>query len=206
MIYAGPASFTLTRSSASVTSLQPADARRLDRAVGATPGDALAGADRAVGFGAAPATQACRVGVEVGDVRALERSSLLVGRRRDPLDHEVEQGAQVRAGFIGTQTKPSPRESVGVHHREVDLSRRRRPRSRNSSEHLVVDLVGRAWAVHLVDHPGRRSRAASAWRRTNQVCGRGPSEASTSRSSRPPSSRARSTSPRSPRGRGCRRC
>ena len=99
--------------------VQVGDGRLLDRAVGATPGDRRALADRAVADSAHRQAPDVGVGVEVGDVR-LQRRPLVVLRRRDPLDHQVEQRLQVGAVLaLGQRGPAGPR--VGVDDRELDL-------------------------------------------------------------------------------------
>ena len=60
-------------------------------------------------------------GVEVGD-QGLEGMALLVGRRRDPLDQQVEEDLQVRAvGDVVGRQGGLPGAGVAVHDRELDL-------------------------------------------------------------------------------------
>ena len=95
------------------------DGRPGDAAVGLAPGDLLAGADRPV---ADPAErQAAEVGrgVEVGDVR-LQRVVGVVLGRRDPLQHQVEQGGEVGSLDPLLERRPAGF-GVGVDDREVDL-------------------------------------------------------------------------------------
>ena len=68
--------------------------RPLDRPVGAAPGDLLRAPDRPLLDAAEREPADVRRGVEVRDER-LERMALLVGRRRDALDDQVEERLEV---------------------------------------------------------------------------------------------------------------
>ena len=95
MISPGPASSALTRSSDSVTNSSDTVARSTvpsarHQATG------LPGPDRAVAHPAERQAPEVRGGVEVGDVRLQRRIGVVLGRR-DPLEHQVEQGRKVLA-------------------------------------------------------------------------------------------------------------
>ena len=74
------------------------DLRALDRAVGAAPGDRLARADGAVAHAAQREPPDVGRGVEVGDER-LQRVVGVVDGRRDALEQQVEQRAEIGAGL-----------------------------------------------------------------------------------------------------------
>ena len=110
----------------------------VDRAVGAAPGDRLAGPDRAVADPAEGEAAEVGGGVEVGDVGLQRRVGVVLGRR-DPLQHQLEQRGEVLALLALGQRCPAGA-GVGVDDRELDL------------------LVGRVEVeeelVDLVDHLG----------------------------------------------------
>ena len=135
-------------------------------------------------------------GVEVGDQR-LEGMALLVRRRRDALDQQVEEHLEVRAvghvlGGQGGLAGPG----VAVHDRELDLVLVR--------AEVDEQLVDRVDAPRPARASGRSillmtqitgSRASSVLRSTKRVWGRGPSLASTRSSTPSTMVRPRSTSP-----------
>ena len=111
------------------------DALDLAAAV-AAPGDRLALADRALMDAADRDPADVRRRVEVGDVR-LQRRALLVLRRGDVLDQQVEQRLQVGARLLQVERR-GPGLGVGVDDREVDLR--------------LVGLEVDEQLVDLVDH------------------------------------------------------
>jgi hypothetical protein len=128
--------------------VQLGHAHVLDGAVAADPRDLLAPADLALVHPAEGEPADVAVGVEVRHAR-LERVRVLVGRRRDALDEQVEQGAQV--GALGPLLERGPAGlGVGVDDRELDLGL-----VGVEVEEQLVDLVhhvadARVGAVHLV--------------------------------------------------------
>src|SRR3954447_18051459 len=94
-----------------------------DRAVGTTPGDLLAAADRARADAAERDAAEERGGVEVGDV-GLQRGVRVVGRRGHGAEQDVEQGLQVRRVGLRAVRRALARRAAGaagrVDDREVE--------------------------------------------------------------------------------------
>jgi hypothetical protein len=133
---------------------QIADSHSLYRAVGAAPGDLLAASDDAVAHARDRDAAQIRGGVEVGDQR-LQRVPLLVLRRRDVLDDQVQQRSEVLALDAFGHRRPAVL-GVGVDDRELDLGL-----VGAEVEEQLVDLVddladAGVGAVDLVDHEDHR--------------------------------------------------
>ena len=205
MISPGPASSASTRSSASVD-VELRHLRALDRPVRATPRDLLAAR------GSFPCSDPAErepadVGrrVEVRDER-LQRVALLVGRRGDVLEDEIEQRPEVGLERVGVGVERcATRLRVAVDDRELDLAL-----VRVEVEEELVDLVHdgvdpRVGAIDLVDDEDHREarleRLAQHEPRLRQWALRSRRRAGARR--RPSSARARPRR-RSRRGRACR--
>ena len=128
----------------------------LDGAVVTAPGDDIALLDPSVADPAQRQPADVRGGVQVGH-QSLEGMALLVGRRRDALDEQVEKHLQVGAvGHVLGGQGGLTRAGVAVHDRELDLVLV----GAQVDEQLVdgVDHFGRSGvgAVDLVDHADDR--------------------------------------------------